>query len=1042
MADDDGKALTIPWAPLLALLAAVAGVAALLPSQSARPTAESDTASLNQVSGVSARLWEDPISVARQAARSPEKTAAPDVPSLAGLVQAYQDLARNGSPPLVLVACEPNSPYAEDVERRVRDRAAVMYALAEEGYLPKNSMLLLYALVDEQADVLPYEIFRHLNVTGNKSAVLVIWLPDGVLSPDGPLCQLALLAQHLAAGSENQPGGPAPRIRVLGPSTSDQYGLMLKSAADYSRTCPGLEQLAATRIYSCKVSSPEAAFLNTSPWVKEAAAALGHQKLTEIALTNRLRSAAGGAAKFRLLRTICPDDQLAALLWQELALRNIPAKAHVAALAELDSFYGRTTVAAFLGARPGADPAVLELDLAAARAAAPNVHVYTYMAGLDGALPKTDTGGEEVKSTKKADSAAKPDSSTDDPVEGLSQIDYLRRLAGALQRRDQQLRARNRELNAVAVLGSDIYDKLQILRTIRPELPRALFLTNNLDARFGHPDEWEETRNLLVAANYDLAPRKEWKSESPPFRDSMQAAVYAAARLALKGGKEHSIWMGRPLLFEIGQSGPVRLRLPAQAKADVSAVAAPVPAGRKHPPLALGTLCKALCCLSLTATLAGLLWAEPSPRQVTGKQPAAERFEPHAPGRLHQWVNTFLDAESGWRETLFKSGVMIPLLVLLSLAVTVIRYGVQPAAGKEPFAWLDGISIWPGDFLRLCVLLLSAHFATKIVHRLRRNARFLETRLPIVAPGDELPLYDVAGSGWRCWWRNFWPRAEDYADATERVDVRVWWLRYKAWTNSLFRLGRAGVLLVLGFGGLMCFLGVFNQPYTHVLPVRGSAAWFSTLILWTSGLGAMYVSFLVVDATDLNWRWIHDLNRARSNWHLEDVDQRLLRKRVLSYWSLLEHQDCADYLDIELIASRSEAVNGLVYYPFILLTLTILSRWRMTDNYQWGTALLLGLGANLAVAVYCAIRLPIEAQQARQKCLQRLRGKLFERRVAEGRKKEFERSSVSALEQVIKQIETMNRGAFVGIWEQPVLRAVLVPSGGAGVWALLGLLPH
>ena len=182
------------------------------------------------------------------------------------------------------------------------------------------------------------------------------------------------------------------------------------------------------------------------------------------------------------------------------------------------------------------------------------------MAGIDGALPKNALGAEECPS-KDFGSSTKPLTSAQEPTEGLSQVDYLRRLADQVAAKNRALGSR-REIRTLAVLGSDIYDKLQILRTLRPRLPAALFLTNDLDARYGHPDEWDATRNLLVASNYGLVPDPRWKSETPPFRDSTQTAVYAAARLALRDrgcAADNAIWKGRPRMFEVGRRGPVEL---------------------------------------------------------------------------------------------------------------------------------------------------------------------------------------------------------------------------------------------------------------------------------------------------------------------------------------------------------------------------------------------------------------------------------------------------------------------------------------------------
>ena len=376
-----------------------------------------------------------------------------------------------------------------------------------------------------------------------------------------------------------------------------------------------------------------------------------------------------------------------------------------------------------------------------------------------------------------------------------------------------------------------------------------------------------------------------------------------------------------------------------------------------------------------------------------------------------------------------------------------LRYYLQPDAGREPFVLLDGISIWPGDFLRLCVVLLAVHLVLKTLYDLEKNVRTLERKFAIT-DGSSNSGQSRDGTGRRKWynsWRNFWPQTKPYDNQNkDRVDVRSWWLRYQHWGNKWRRLGRAALLTVIYFLALILLTGAFNEPWPH-LPVRGTAGTWSICLLMLAVVSSLFVIFLVVDATNLNCRSIRDLNRRRTDWHLSEPGAPTAEFGFSSHLKALEDEDYADYLDIELIASRSDVINDLIYYPCVLITLLIASRWSMTDNYLWPPALLMAYGINATLTLYCAIRLPIEANKARATSLRQLRAKLFARRVAEasGPKPEpHAKSSIIALEEVIRQIEHMDRGAFVGIWEQPVLRALLVPSSSAGLWALLEFLPR
>lgn len=80
---------------------------------------------------------------------------------------------------------------------------------------------------------------------------------------------------------------------------------------------------------------------------------------------------------------------------------------------------------------------------------------------------------------------------------------FLRRLGRQLRDEDtRSWRAGEGGIRAIGLLGSDIFDKLMILRALRPEFPEAIFFTNNFDAHFERRDDWSDVRNLVVASPF------------------------------------------------------------------------------------------------------------------------------------------------------------------------------------------------------------------------------------------------------------------------------------------------------------------------------------------------------------------------------------------------------------------------------------------------------------------------------------------------------------------------------------------------------------
>ena len=82
--------------------------------------------------------------------------------------------------------------------------------------------------------------------------------------------------------------------------------------------------------------------------------------------------------------------------------------------------------------------------------------------------------------------------------------------------------------------GSDVYDKLLILRALRPQFPNALFFTTDLDAQLLHPADFRWTRNLIVASSFGLDLNRKLPGKIPPFRGNYQTSIFLSTLLATK----------------------------------------------------------------------------------------------------------------------------------------------------------------------------------------------------------------------------------------------------------------------------------------------------------------------------------------------------------------------------------------------------------------------------------------------------------------------------------------------------------------------------
>ena len=202
----------------------------------------------------------------------------------------------------------------------------------------------------------------------------------------------------------------------------------------------------------------------------------------------------------------------------------------------------------------------------------------------------------------------------------------------------------------------------------------------------------------------------------------------------------------------------------------------------------------------------------------------------------------------------------------------------------------------------------------------------------------------------------------------------------------------------------------------------------------------MILALYVADVTLLNRRLIQCLTGSVTDWPDKAVTG--LRER----WRLSQESPpdipstelLVDYLNIDLIARRTGIVSGLIYYPFITTSLFILSRASLFDYWTWPLPILILVGLNAVYAAFSAIYLRRTAEDGRQRSLQRLNDRLIAY-VASG---EGPGKEAQTIRETADLIRAEKRGAFAAISQHPLLGALLLPSGSAGIWALFQFFPR
>lgn len=98
---------------------------------------------------------------------------------------------------------------------------------------------------------------------------------------------------------------------------------------------------------------------------------------------------------------------------------------------------------------------------------------------------------------------------------------------------ENSLARNNEKIKAVVLFGTDVYDKILIMKALRPYFPGAFFCTSDLDALFLSSQDLKWTRNLVVVSGFGFTLQKELQGHILSFRSSRQTAQYFATLAAL-----------------------------------------------------------------------------------------------------------------------------------------------------------------------------------------------------------------------------------------------------------------------------------------------------------------------------------------------------------------------------------------------------------------------------------------------------------------------------------------------------------------------------
>jgi hypothetical protein len=237
----------------------------------------------------------------------------------------------------------------------------------------------------------------------------------------------------------------------------------------------------------------------------------------------------------------------------------------------------------------------------------------------------------------------------------------------------------------------------------------------------------------------------------------------------------------------------------------------------------------------------------------------------------------------------------------------------------------------------------------------------------------------------------------------------------------------SATLLYLGLGLLLTIFLHGSLPLnTHI---RGEfARGMDKFFLFASITCFLGFVFYVLDAVFITALLLDKMKR-RTVW-----PSLLLQKRRVQFQ--VRNDDLDGYLDVSFAAEISAEIGKLIYLPFIIQFMFILSRNSYFDHWTWPASLIAVFVGNFTLACVAWGVLRHSAKGIRVAALNGLKHTL--RDAGQEAVNPEARIRHKHLLRMRKQIEDEHRGAYSRYIQDPALLAMLLPSGVFGIVVILG----
>jgi hypothetical protein len=390
--------------------------------------------------------------------------------------------------------------------------------------------------------------------------------------------------------------------------------------------------------------------------------------------------------------------------------------------------------------------------------------------------------------------------------------------------------------------------------------------------------------------------------------------------------------------------------------------------------------------------------------------------------------------------------IVIGVVVFLlgkSLHLRVPQIGDWLTQSGQPMTLLEGISVWPTVFLRVAALALCVWLICYSWRYLDRNLDEIikDFHLKKTWKGVSAEQARVVGSHgpWIGFAARFWyPSAADASAAERRIappfqSVPSAWGTYVYQGSLSSRMWRvtAGLVAMLLFWATL--LMIFGQPHA---PTRGNLSlyayeWVTFFLVFAT----LFLVFFVADTTLLSWGLTRAFHRGGIVWPAEALQKygdRLGFKNLSGHLPGRDQRYLDTWLALIFLSKRTKCITTLLYWPFLIIALIVVSRSRLFANYNPSIPDLVTMGVGVLIVTGCAIVLRRSAEATRETARRKLRDQ-----ITEARSLKDKGQLAGQLELLLRRVEELREGAFSPYSQQPVVRAMLLPLGSLGGTALL-----